>query len=288
MSFVAQSFNALFRLRADGGGDYLLRVGPALRVHPPGSEEIEADWLDALRRETRLPVAEVIRTIDGEVVSLVADPGVPEPRSCVLFTWVPGRTLSIRLDLATAERSGRLLAELHSHARAWLPGPGAAVPVADRLLYWSVPSQLGSVPRHGTLFLDAADRAQVTIDSLWSAPSHPARLLHGDLTPVNIVETRRGLAPIDFQDLVWGFDLQDVAVSLLPYQRYEAAALLTERFKAGYADVRAWPEHDDETLDALFAARRLHMLNLALNMRPAGLDAYTDQVAARLARWMNC
>jgi Ser/Thr protein kinase RdoA (MazF antagonist) len=288
MSFVNESFNTVFRLRTDHGGDFVLRVGAALRLCPAGTEEVELAWMDALFHDTGLTVAKVVRTTGRQVVTEASAPGVPEPRTCVVLTWIPGRMLRSHLDPDTAEQSGRLLAELHSHARAWSWPPRNAVPVADRVLYWQAASLLASVPRHGSLFAEALDRAQAAIDSLWAAPPHPPHLLHGDLTPDNIIQTRRGLAPIDFQDLVWGFDVQDVAISLLPYQRLEVAPSLTGRFRAGYEDVRPWPEHGAGTLEALFAARRLHMLNLALNTRPNHLDGYIDDVAARLARWMSC
>jgi Ser/Thr protein kinase RdoA (MazF antagonist) len=287
MSFVGQSFNALFRVRPAGGGDYVLRVGAALRLHPAGTEDLEVAWLDALRHDTDLILAEVIRTTDGHAVTEASAPEVPEQRTCVVFTWVPGRVLRSRLDPRTAEQSGRLLAELHCHACAWSLQPAEAVLVADRVLYWKAPSRLATGSRHGSLFVEAADRAQAAIDSLWAAPPHPPHLLHGDLTPDNIVQTRRGLVPIDFQDLVWGFDIQDVVISLVPYQRHPATEVLTARFRAGYEAVRPWPEHDAATVDALHAARRLHMLNLALNTRPADLAPYLDDVAARLARWMK-
>ncbi len=244
-------------------------------------------WLDALHHDTDLIVAEVIRTTDGHAVTEASAPGVPEPRTCLVLTWVPGHVLRSQLDPRTAEQSGRLLAQLHCHACAWSPEPAKAVLVADRVLYWKAPSRLGSASRHGSLFVEAANRAQEAIDSLWAAPPHPPHLLHGDLTPDNIVKSRRGLVPIDFQDLVWGFDIQDVVISLLPYQRHQGSEVLAARFRAGYEAVRPWPEHDAETVDALVAARRLHMLNLALNTRPGYLAAYVDDVAAGLARWMK-
>jgi Ser/Thr protein kinase RdoA (MazF antagonist) len=285
---AGESFNTVFRLRSDDGGDYALRVGAARNIHPSGSAEVEAAWMGALARDTKIPVGPVVRNRDHGVVTEVETPGVPEPRRCVLFRWVPGPMLVDHLDLATAGQSGRLLAELHAHGNGQpAPAPGS-VAVADRVLYWNVPVQLGSVAaRHGTLFTDAADRAQATIDDLWAAPPHRPHLLHGDLTPVNTVKTRHGLAPIDFQDLVWGFEVQDVAISLLPYQRKEAVAALTEMFRAGYESIRPWPEFDARMLDALFAARRLHMLNLSLNMRPPHLDASIERVAAWLTTWMR-
>ncbi len=51
----------------------------------------------------------------------------------------------------------------------------------------------------GTLFLNALARAQSVVDSLWRNPPHGPHLVHGDLTPANvIVSPLNGLVPIDF------------------------------------------------------------------------------------------
>lgn len=288
ISLAGESFNTLFRLRTDGGGDYALRVGAARNIHPSGSAECEAAWMDALARDTDVPIGLVIRNREQGVVTEVEVPGVPGHRGCVLFRWVPGPMLADRLDVAGAQRSGRLLAQLHAHAQGQPPPPPGAVPVADRVLYWNVPALLGSVAaRQGTLFTDAAERAQGAIDALWATPPHRPHLLHGDLTPVNIVKTRQGLAPIDFQDLILGFDVQDVAISLLPYLGQQQVTPLTEVFRAGYESIRPWPEFDDESFGALLAARRLHMLNLTLALGPVDRDASIERVAAPLRGWMR-
>jgi len=55
-----------------------------------------------------------------------------------------------------------------------------------------------------TLFADALARAQSAVDSLWRSPPHPPRLVHGDLTPANVIASPpSGLVPIDFQDTTW-------------------------------------------------------------------------------------
>ncbi len=79
---------------------------------------------------------------------------------------------------------------------------------SDRVLYWRLPDQLaaaGSRFGFGTLFVDAQARAQAVVDSLWQSPPHLPHLVHGDLTPQNVIGSpRNGLVPIDFQDTVLG------------------------------------------------------------------------------------
>ncbi len=286
LSLVADSFNVAFRLRSRDGESYLLRVAPALRIHPLGAERAEAEWLSALHRDTGLAVAQVIKRSEA-ITTRVSAPGVPEPRECTLFTWVPGRRISDRLTPPIAHRSGTLLALLHAHASGWTdPSPDSA-PLADRVLYFDVETRFDRLGRHRSLFVEACDRAQDTIDRLWADPAHPPHLLHGDLTPDNLVIGPRGLLPIDFQDLVTGLEVQDVAISLFPLVRRENSRALTDAFRAGYQALRTWPVDNEATLQALWAARRLLMANLALNLAKPGLDDYIEVMAAGLAAWMS-
>jgi Ser/Thr protein kinase RdoA (MazF antagonist) len=92
--------------------------------------------------------------------------------------------------------------------------------------------------------------------------------------------------PIDFQDLVWAFEIQDLSISWSSLARYDNADVLREAFRSGYAEVRAWPELDEETLAGLVAARRLHQLNQSLTMRRPGLARYVEHALALIAKWM--
>ena len=77
---------------------------------------------------------------------------------------------------------------------------------------------------------------------------------------------------IDFQDLIWGFEIQDVAIALVAFDRFEAAPAYRTRSGAGYEAVRPWPDADPETVAALRAARHLNVLNFGLSVRKPGLD----------------
>ena len=154
------------------------------------------------------------------------------PRACQMGT------LAVRLDDHAAARTGG--------------APG--VLVADRgRLYWRVENRLGEVAS-SALVGEALDRAQRFLSELWAHPPRPPHLIHGDLTPDNILVDHGTLVPIDFQDLVWGLDIQDLAIvwsALAPFRR---AGSPSRPVPCGYATVRPWPELDPETLAALIAA----------------------------------
>jgi Ser/Thr protein kinase RdoA (MazF antagonist) len=286
LTFVADSFNVVFRIQSTTGNEYLMRVAPPLRIHPHGTAHAEAAWLDAIQRDTGIPVARVIKSGDDLTVTAATE-GVPQPRTCALFTWIQGRPASLRVTPAIARQAGALLATLHSQASDWNDPVARSAPLANRVLYFDDERCFDRLGRHRSLFAESCERAQATLDRLWAAPVRPPHLLHGDFTPNNLVIGPCGLVPIDFQDLIFGLEIQDVAISLHPFSARPNGAELAAAFQAGYQGLKPWPVEDEATLHDLFAARRLLMTNLALNLNKPGQDSYVEWMAGRLASWMR-
>jgi len=84
---------------------------------------------------------------------------------------------------------------------------------------------------------------------------------------------------IDFQDLVWGFEIFDLVIALRSVPHADA-------FRAGYETVRPWPDAAPETVAALRAARDLNVLNFGLSNRKAGLDEFVARHAEPVIAWM--
>ncbi len=269
----------------DHGFSGALRIGPAERIHAEGTEIVEARWMRDLRATRAAAPPEVFNTRDGRPVVRQVQAGGTGERICMLFGWVAGRPLRQTMSVAAAGQMGTLAARLHDHAAARTGGaPG--VLVADRVLYWRVENRLGEVAS-SALVGEALDRAQRFLSELWAHPPHPPHLIHGDLTPDNILVDDGTLVPIDFQDLVWGLDIQDLAIAWSALAPFDEQGRLRDRFRAGYATVRPWPELDPETLSALIAARRLHQLNLALTLRKPGLADFVTRATKVIAEWMR-
>jgi Ser/Thr protein kinase RdoA (MazF antagonist) len=279
----------VFRVSTDTGR-YALRVGAALRIHAAGTLQAEAAWLARLRARG-LPVPALHATAAGQPGTVVD--GGSGPRTCALFEWVVGRSLRARLTAPTAAALGRLVARLHrdaEDAEDWTPPEPLDVLVADRVLYWRLPVRLTApgVP-HASVFADALHRAQAELDRLWRTPPHRPFLLHGDLTPANVIVARDGtLVPIDFQDLVRGFAVQDLAIGVAALRRVPAGKRLVDAFRHGYTAHRPWPDVPPALFEALLAARALHQLNLTLNVHgTTGRAGYLAAHAARLREWLR-
>jgi len=288
---AAESFNSIFRVTT-ASAVYALRVGAVLQIHPEGTAAVEAAWHRRLRQHGVL-VPDVLANTDGEPATLVADDRAEHgTRVCVVFEWVTGRSLRTCLTGRRAAALGRLSARLQQDGAGWSPPGADTVLRADRVLYWQVPDQLaaaGSRSGFGTLFTDAQARAQTVVDSLWQNPPHPPHLVHGDLTPPNvIVSPRNGLVPIDFQDTVLGFEVQDLAITTSALQRWPDGDRLIDAFRIGYGECRAWPDVSPALFDSLIAARGLQQMNLTLNMAGNNeLDSYVASHAGRIRTWMR-
>jgi Ser/Thr protein kinase RdoA (MazF antagonist) len=236
---------------------------------------------------------DVLANTDGEFATWVGNGGAGHgPQVCVLFEWVAGRPVGPRMTERLATALGRLAARLQQDAAQWSPPGACQVLRADRVLYWQLPDQLGAAGARlgfGTLFADAAARAQTVIDWLWRNPLHEPHLVHGDLTPQNvIVSPLHGLVPIDFQDTVQGFEVQDLSITVAALRRLPDGDRLTDAFRAGYSELRHWPDVSPAFFDSLIAARALHQLNLTLNILGMdGLDSYVANHADRARSWMQ-
>jgi Ser/Thr protein kinase RdoA (MazF antagonist) len=286
-SFAARSFNTVFRVDATDGSSYALRVSPSLRIHADGCEVAEAAWLAALLRDVGVAVPQVIPARDGSVLVWASQAGVPEARSCVLFEWVGGQRLRERLGADLVRRFGELSAVVHEHAAGYLTEPPAGVLVADRVLYFRAPPRLGELrPAYGSLLDDALSRAQQALDELWHDAPHRAHLLHGDLQSGNVMVSRNAVVLIDFQDLIWGFDVQDVSMALLALEQHGDTGSWSEAFRAGYEAVRPWPDADPATLAALRAARHLNILNYGMSVDGPDTEAFIARHAAAIREWM--
>lgn len=200
---VAEAFNTVFRIDAQDGRRYALRVGARWRLHTDGVADVEAAWAAALAHDTDLRPPQVVRSRRGAASVWATADGVPGARECVLFTWQEGRRLHDRLpDARLLAAAGEALAVLHEHGAGTDSPTANQVLPADRVCYFRVPTILPG--RHGTLFAEGLAWAQEGLDALWAERGRTAHLLHGDFHPSNLLVRHRRVVPIDFQDVCWG------------------------------------------------------------------------------------
>lgn len=259
--------NAVYRVDGADGRRYVLRVGRGGHIgHSPGEVRSETEWLAALDRDTDLRVPVPLANVAGELVTLIEAPGVPDPRNCVLFRWLPGRLLDQDLSTSNMEAYGALAARLHEHATGFRPSTAFEIVRYDRAFPFDQAVVLFDpacctyvTASQREVFAAATERVQAAIDDL--RRREPMRVLHGDLHRWNVLVDGDGLAAIDFEDLVWGWPVQDLAIALYYLAWRDDYRSLFEAFRRGYERVAAWPVADEAELDTFIAGRALVLAN---------------------------
>ena len=286
LRLITNEFNAVFRVDADDGGRFMLRVNlPRRRT----LDEIRAElaWMRALAAESVVEVPSPVATPDGEFVVLAGAPGVPEPRHCVLLRWIDGRKLTQRLSSQNLAALGELTARLHEHALGWTPPPG--------LRTWDNPFPFDDEHTH-LVDVDARDRstfarAIVVIDDVLERLRHePARVIHDDVHQDNVLVASDGLAVIDFDDTLLGHPVQDIGVTFWNLREEPAYDAMKAAFRRGYERIAAWPETVPGDIDAFVADRSLMLIDYSLRdtdpQELATLPSFIRREVGHLRRWL--
>jgi Ser/Thr protein kinase RdoA (MazF antagonist) len=295
--------NATFRVDAPGG-PYVLRVTRP-GVHTPETIASETAWLEALRRDTDLGVPEPVGARDGSLVVIAADPGVPEPRACVLMRHLEGRFVDGRLTTRHLRAVARLTAALHEHARGWSPPAGFERPPVGTL---TTPAKAGAIgaeedaaaaaamvaelvsPAHGQTFAAALEMVRDTTGEL-HRQAGAAGLVHADLHQENYLFNAGEASAIDFDDAGQGLFIYDLAVTLSELEGRPRYEQLREALLDEYAGLGSLPEGWESKLEALQILRRIQLLMWVLESRrhPTFRDGWRtwlrtdlDELSARL------
>jgi Ser/Thr protein kinase RdoA (MazF antagonist) len=275
--------NTTYRIDATDRSRYVLRVQRP-NLHSIEEVRSEVAWLAALRRDTNLSVPEPMPAHDGDLLTVVAVAGVPEPRTCVLFRWMDGRFVNRGLRPAHLERVGAFTARLHEHAAGWTPPSGfvrrrvenlfdavldPADPLSDAVVAASR-ERVGTLfsPEDGALVAAALDQVRGMIAALDTAGG-AFGLIHADLHQWNYLFDGGAVRAIDFDDCGYGYFLYDLAVTLSPspvhyredYPAFRAALL------RGYGGRRPLPPEPERYLATFLILRRVQLLLWALESR---------------------
>jgi Ser/Thr protein kinase RdoA (MazF antagonist) len=288
---ITNETNGIFRVDTATGEKVILRV-----TLPEGGHDLdgvlgEMVWLDALSRDTDLSVPRPMAAKTGELVVQVACAGVPQPRFCAVFGWVAGTDLADHLTPNNVRKLGELSARLHAHAATFRPPAGFSILRFDKVFPFPEPVVLFQdehrhlfPPERRAVYERAIAWAQGAIDRL-QASGEPMRVIHGDLHQWNVRVYRGILSAIDFEDLMWGWPVQDIATTLYyflgpNFQELRAA------FRQGYTRHSPWPERYPGEIGAFIAARGVGLVNFLLHDPDpdwqAQVPAFVEGVEGRL------
>jgi Ser/Thr protein kinase RdoA (MazF antagonist) len=276
---------------------YLLRV---LATNHREIAKGEMTWLAALSREAGLPVPEPVPTLEGELLTRIASPGVPGGRLVSLMRWVDGRRLTTGFRPRHFRAWGRMVARLHAFAAGWQPPEGFERFVWDwegllggRGFGWSVEELVASMPEHlREPFQIASQEARAVMDALGRGPDAYG-LIHGDMYLENVLFNGGEVVPIDFEDCGFGYWLWDIAVALSQKPWTEEWRWQRDAFLEGYAKVRTLPESQLRHLDLFVAGDSATVILWASlyirtdPVRQAEHEAWRDENGTKLLRYFE-
>lgn len=263
MRFHGYETNLLFRVADRSGRRFMARLAtPGWRTLT--DLQSEALWLEALARDTDIPVPRVLRNRRGDLVTAANAAGVPQSWNVSLMTWVPGRSLGNFLTAGNLEKMGALFTVLHNHGESWRRPPGFTERRFDRWLSRGERNLLITEDAEPILHRmhHAVEAAYADIDR------QDLRVIHCDLWHGNIRLYKGVLHPLDFEDTVLGFRAHDIAMAMLDLLEEtgdEVYPRLFAAFRRGYTSNLSWP---DAPIEPFQIGRILWKLNWIAQHQP--------------------
>ena len=248
--------------------------------------QAEIYWLNALVLDTNLNVTEPIPRKDGKYITIVTVPGVPPERRCVLFRWVPGRTLEEQVSPENYYLFGQALARLHQHAETLNPLPLGINPKRwDKVFYYPDEPVVYNTRAYSHLFspedIQLIDQVIAVADDMFKvlfSDTDELMLIHGDLHYWNVHVHRGELYLIDFEDVNLGYPVQDISVTLSYGRNREGYKALKQAFCDGYTSIRGWPDVEEDVISTLIIARSVMFINYTARV----MDEPIEYIQSRL------
>lgn len=258
------SENHTFRIDGADGARHILRV------HRPGYQSraairSELEWLEALRRDTGMPVPRPLPGRDGDLVQQI-DSSVG-PRFAVLFAFEPGREPQPDDDLDHLFGTiGGFAATAHLHAMRFAPSAaftrqswsaGAILDPTGRWGDWrQAPHVEGKVARQ----LDSLD-ARLR-DDLAAYGQGPDRfgLIHADMRLANLLVDGERVTLIDFDDAGLCWFMYDFAAAISFHEEHPHAGQWRQAWLDGYQRIRPLADADRRAIDTMILLRRMALL----------------------------
>jgi Ser/Thr protein kinase RdoA (MazF antagonist) len=255
-----------------------------LRINRPGYHPrahilAELAWVQALRRDTPVLTAEPLPGLDGELVQHVWHPAVPEPRHCVLMSFLPGREPDETNRVAAFSLLGEITARLHLHAASWRPPAPVArhrwdfdAMLGDRPLWGRWQDGLGITPAKKKLLARAVAALRPRIEGIGESRARFG-LVHADLRSANLLVHEGKVAAIDFDDCGFSWFIYDLAAALSFFETHADVPACIDAWLASYQKLRPLSRAELAAIPSFILLRRLLLV--------AWIGSHADTAQAR-------
>lgn len=298
VSLLNYSENATCLVRPPDRKPLVLRINRP-GYHPRAHIATELEWVRALRRDTPVTTAEPIAGLDGEFIQHIWHPAVPEPRNCVLMTFLDGSEPDDGNRLDAFSLLGETTARLHLHAASWKP----SAPV--RRHRWDFDAMLGDRPLWGRwqngLGMTAAKKRHLS--QLVSAlrPRIAAigesrqrfGLIHADLRTANLLVHRGNVAVIDFDDCGFSWFIYDLAAALSFLETHPDVPAYIDAWLVAYQKVRSLSKPEISAIESFIMLRRMLLVawigsHSDTDHAKAMGPEFTDDTCVLAERYLSC
>jgi Ser/Thr protein kinase RdoA (MazF antagonist) len=259
LTFLQHLVNTTFRLDCNQGR-YLVRIH---RARTRIAVESELAWLEALAHETTLPVQTPQCSIDGKMIVVGKQIGVPEPYPVTVLSWLNGQVLP--QDCRSPHhfyRLGQLVAKLHHHSQHWAPSFELNRPFYDSTGVLSADSVAGpdgatykQLPADVRGHLQTLHEQLQEVEQRLGKSSDRFGLIHSDLSFGNVLFTEEEVLPIDFDDCGFGHYLYDLAVVLAGPWEKPGFQHRREALLEGYREICELPDEHLSLIPTFMAMR---------------------------------
>ena len=259
LTFLQHLVNTTFRLDCNQGR-YLVRIH---RARTQTAVASELAWLEALAHETTVPVQIPQHSLDGKMIVVEEQIGVPEPYPVTVLSWLEGQILpQDRRSPHHFYRLGQLVAKLHHHAQHWTPAFELERPLYDSTGVLRTDNIFGEeAVTYKQLPEDVQERLRRLHEQLQEVEQRLGKspdqfgLIHSDLSFGNVLFTTDTVLPIDFDDCGFGYYLYDLAVILAgPWER-PGFQQRRDALLQGYREICELPDEHLSLIPTLMAMR---------------------------------
>ncbi len=268
LSPLSESENKVFLIEdPDCPQAYVVRVNSGrLAYHHSASIASELMWMQALARDTAVPVPTVRPAGDGTLVQTLTADDLDRPRHAAVYSFLPGQEPPEGDLLPGFRRLGEISAALHGHARTWQPPAGFArhswtpEAILDDRLNWG--GWRAGVGIEGEV-LALLERLEATLRQRLAGLARDRSrfgLIHADLRLANLLIEGETTAIIDFDDCGFGWYLFDLAGALSFLEERADATELIAAWLEGYRRVAPVPADMETAIPSFVLLRRLQLI----------------------------